>query len=56
MPDMFGPDVINKLRTDPRTASYFSDPSFVETLKSVQKNPNNLQAFVPFLTLSGDEF
>jgi len=37
------PAVLQKLMNNPKTRSYFDDPSFVAKLQSIQKNPRNLQ-------------
>lgn len=35
-----GPDVIPKLRNDPRTKAYFDDPSYLVLLSQLQENPS----------------
>ncbi|CAH0556104.1 unnamed protein product [Brassicogethes aeneus] len=37
-----GPDVVTKLRNDPRTKDYFNDPSYLMLLAQLQSNPNLL--------------
>ncbi|KAI0396433.1 hypothetical protein F5Y17DRAFT_419071 [Xylariaceae sp. FL0594] len=37
------PGLMQKLMTNPKTSSYFADPSFITKLQSIQKNPQNAQ-------------
>ncbi|GIY39792.1 hypothetical protein CDAR_3251 [Caerostris darwini] len=34
-----GPEVVEKLRTDPRTKDFFNDPSYIQLLMDLQQNP-----------------
>jgi stress-induced-phosphoprotein 1 len=44
IPNLFSsPETLIKLRMDPRTRAYMNDPSFVQIIQNVQKNPKNLQ-------------
>lgn len=36
---LFGPEVMSRLATDPRTRSYLTDPEFLNMLQEVQQNP-----------------
>ncbi|KAI1128771.1 hypothetical protein F5Y10DRAFT_239862 [Nemania abortiva] len=37
------PNLLQKLMTNPKTSSYFSDPSFIAKVQALQKNPQNTQ-------------
>uniref|UniRef100_A0A0K8TBK0 Stress-induced-phosphoprotein 1 n=1 Tax=Lygus hesperus TaxID=30085 RepID=A0A0K8TBK0_LYGHE len=46
-PDLFSnpfcaPDLMNKLKEDPRTREYLNDPSYLKLLQQVQQNPKDL--------------
>jgi len=44
LPNLFqGPDTFVKLQTDPRTRVLMSDPSFVQIINNIQKNPESIQ-------------
>lgn len=44
-PNIFsGPDIIPKLKADPRTASYLNDPDYLALLAQLQANPQSLGA------------
>lgn len=43
MPNPFAsPDLMNKLRNDPKTSEYFKDPSYLQLLNELRTNPNAL--------------
>ncbi|KAI1374340.1 heat shock protein [Hypoxylon crocopeplum] len=37
------PNMLQKLMSNPKTSSYFADPSFVAKVQAIQKNPQNTQ-------------
>ncbi|KAI0433884.1 hypothetical protein F5Y09DRAFT_31514 [Xylaria sp. FL1042] len=37
------PNLLQKLMNNPKTSSYFSDPSFIAKVQALQKNPQNTQ-------------
>ncbi|GAW11587.1 hypothetical protein ANO14919_009340 [Xylariales sp. No.14919] len=37
------PNLLQKLMSNPKTSSYFSDPSFIAKVQALQKNPQNTQ-------------
>ncbi|BES87703.1 STI1 [Nesidiocoris tenuis] len=46
-PDLFSnpfsaPDIMNKLRSDPRTREYLNDPSYIRLLQQLQQNPKDM--------------
>ncbi|CAK7229178.1 Hsp90 cochaperone [Sporothrix eucalyptigena] len=48
MPDEMGsmfndPALLGKLAANPKTAAYLQDPTFVQRLQAIQKNPKNVQ-------------
>lgn len=44
IPNLFqGPDTFVKLQNDPRTRAFMNDPSFVQIINNIQKNPKSLQ-------------
>lgn len=44
MANAFGPDMWGKIAANPKLAPYLADATFVETLKSIQEDPNSLSA------------
>jgi len=43
---LFGPDMISKLASNPQTAGYLADPSFAAKIKLLQTNPNMIQSML----------
>lgn len=43
---MFGPDVIAKIRLNPRISHFLDDPSYVAKIQMLQKNPDTLSMFM----------
>ncbi|KAK1261522.1 Heat shock protein STI [Acorus gramineus] len=41
-----GPDVWAKLTADPRTRGYLNQPDFLKMMQEVQRNPNNMNAYL----------
>lgn len=44
--EAFGPEMWAKLTADPSTRAYMQQPDFVNMMKELQKNPNNLNLFL----------
>ncbi|KAI7730216.1 hypothetical protein M8C21_023053, partial [Ambrosia artemisiifolia] len=44
--DAFGPDMWAKLTADPATRLYMQQPDFVNMMKDLQRNPNNLNLYL----------
>lgn len=43
-PNLFsGPDVMTKLRADPRTSAFLNDPEYLALLAQLQSNPQAMQ-------------
>ncbi|KAL8112359.1 hsp70-Hsp90 organizing protein 3-like [Apium graveolens] len=44
--DAFGPEMWAKLTADPSTRAYMQQPDFVNMMRELQKNPNNLNLYL----------
>ncbi|WOG88436.1 hypothetical protein DCAR_0207671 [Daucus carota subsp. sativus] len=44
--DAFGPDMWTKLTSDPKTRGFMQQPDFVNMMKDLQRNPNNLNLYL----------
>jgi stress-induced-phosphoprotein 1 len=43
---LFGPDIWAKIQTNPRLSPYLSDPSFVQKVQLLQKNPSMISGML----------
>ncbi|KAK1376399.1 hsp70-Hsp90 organizing protein 3-like [Heracleum sosnowskyi] len=44
--DAFGPEMWTKLTSDPKTRGFMQQPDFVNMMKDLQRNPNNLNMYL----------
>lgn len=44
--DAFGPEMWTKLTADPKTRGFMQQPDFVNMMKDLQRNPNNLNLYL----------
>ena len=46
MAGLFGPQMITKMKADPKLKEYLNDEEFMQKIDMLQKNPNNLQTMM----------
>lgn len=44
---LFGPEFLGKLATNPQTASLLAQPDFLQMMRDVNANPNNMSKWAP---------
>ena len=46
MPNLFGDDILAKVAANPKLASYLADPSYVQAVQAIQRNPQALGQYM----------